>query len=247
MHVARIRNAFIFDHFLGKEAAMIFDRALRLRAIGVAAAALLLVIGCSNANAPNDAHFAAGITSFLRQGGNGRICYSMSHVFPLDIFKGRPSYGYYNPTDQENIGLSATTLDHLHQFVLAGIVATSHVLTPTENTDGGTFLSPAVRYALTPLGQQLIFPGNSSQNAQICFAGLTVRKVVDFTIPGQEHGETVSTVRWKAGAVPDKKLKPLFQKGKLAFLQAYAASQLTATRSGMAVLTNHGWVYNPND
>ncbi len=226
---------------------MKFDRFFRLGAIGVASAALLVVMGCSNANAPTDAHFAAGITAYLRHGGNGRICYSMSHVFPLAVFKGRPSYGYYNPTEQENIGVNSDTLDHLQQFVRAGLVTTKHVLTPTEDTEGGTFLTPAVRYALTSLGQQVIFPGNSSQNAQICFAGLTVKKVVDFTIPGQEHGETVSTVQWKADAVPDKKLRAPFQKGALPFLQSYAAGQIAATRSGMAVLTNHGWVYSPGE
>ncbi|MDH2909714.1 MAG: hypothetical protein PXZ07_06325 [Candidatus Eremiobacteraeota bacterium] len=221
--------------------------AIRPRTAIVAALALFLVIGCANSNAPTSANFSVGISKYLRQGGNGRICYTMSHVFPLDVFRGRPGYGYYNPINQDNENVGSGTMDHLHQFVVAGLVATTNVRTPTEDTNGGTFMYPAVRYALTTLGRRLIFSGNSSQNAQICYADVTVKKVINFTLPGQEHGETISTIQWQADAIPDRGLDSLFHAGKLPFLQQYAASQISSVRSGRAVLTNRGWEYNPGD
>lgn len=223
------------------------DTARRLGAAIVSGAALLFVFGCADSHAATNANFSAGIAKYLNKGGHGRICYSMTHDFPFVVFKGRPSYGHYNPINQDNEHVKSATMDHLHQFVVARLVATTNISSPVEDTNGGTFLYPSVRYALTSLGSHLISPGDTSQNAQICYADMTVKKVVNFTIPGQEHGETVSTVQWKADAVPDKNIKPLFKAGKLPFLQQYAANQIANIRSGGAVLTNRGWVYNPGD
>lgn len=219
----------------------------RFGAIAVSAATFIFFNGCSNSHAATNANFAKGIARYLGHGGNGRICYSMTHSFPFSVFRNGPNYGYYNQTNQDNENVTSATMDHLHQFVVARFVATANVNSPAEDTNGGTLLYPSVRYSLTTLGKRFIYPGNSSQNAQICYASVTVNKVVDFTIPGQEHGETISTVQWKPDALPDNAIKPLFRAGKLPFLQQYAASQIVNTRSGQAVLTNRGWVYNPGD
>ncbi len=209
----------------------------------IAAGIVLILSGCANPNAPSNVNFSKGLTRYLGKGSNGRICYTMSHGFPFDVFAVGSHFQDYNSEDESNVRIAESTILHLHQLVFAHLVSTVNTRSPAEDTNGDTSLFPAVRYDLTPQGRHLIYPGDPSHFASICFANLIVSKVVSFTIPGQEHGQTVSTVRWRAGAIPDVDVAPFFKSGKLSFLQHFAERQSARSRTGKFVLTSLGWEY----
>uniref|UniRef100_E6Q4I4 Lipoprotein n=1 Tax=mine drainage metagenome TaxID=410659 RepID=E6Q4I4_9ZZZZ len=209
----------------------------------IAAGMLLILSGCANPNAPSNANFSKGLARYLGKGSNGRICDTMSHGFPFDVFTVGSHFQYYNSESGNNVRIAEPTILHLHQLVFAHLASMANTRAPAEDTNGDTSLFPAVRYDLTALGRHLIYPGDATHNADICFANLIVSKVVSFTIPGQEHGQTVSTVRWRASAIPDANVAPLFKSGKLPFLQHLAERQSTISRTGKFVLTSLGWEY----
>ena len=205
---------------------------------------LLLATGCANPNAADSANFAGAITKYLQQRGNGHICYSASYSFPVAIYRDSNSY-YLNTgsSDMFPTALSSTTLSHLHQLVAAGLVASSRTRFTVSNFfQSSTY--PETKYILTDAGKRLIYPGNSSNNAALCFANTTVAKIVNFTIPGQVNGVTASEVTWSAGAVPISAIEPYFKAGKLVFLKRLASAQIASNRTGTAILTHLGWVYD---
>ncbi|NNM91793.1 MAG: hypothetical protein HKL92_00470 [Candidatus Eremiobacteraeota bacterium] len=179
------------------------------------------------------------ISKYLRQARNGGLGYTTSYVFPYAIFR-----SWDNNGDNEQVRPS--TMAHLHQLMIAHLVSATNTRTTAENTNGDTFLAPAVRYSLTPTGSRLFFSGNSSTNGQICYADITVKKVINFTIPGQANGETTSRIQWEADAVPDKAIAPMLHSGNLQFLTEYATENIANPRLGSAVLTHLGWEYGPN-